>query len=201
MTRMITSNFHVDPSNRNNKRRVESQCTLDSRLKRPRVSLQPLPREKNHHHRDWFRNVVRHISPHILRELEGLAPEKAPPVCWTTSQFHTIYPSSIRSFFPSDSNARSIHYSYIPPRIIQLDLLIVLEDSNRELAPSPPPLPLAIRSGIPRQPHPLTLLSHSLSLSYHGYILSETTCLSIYFFMLFSTFAVFSTSSVCTPTS
>jgi hypothetical protein len=36
MTRTITSYFHADPSDQSNKRRVESQSTLDSRLVRPR---------------------------------------------------------------------------------------------------------------------------------------------------------------------
>jgi hypothetical protein len=33
--------------------------------------------ETDLHHQDRFRGVVRHISPYILRELEGLAPNRS----------------------------------------------------------------------------------------------------------------------------
>jgi hypothetical protein len=42
------------------------------------VSLLSLPlKEIDHHHRNRFDSVTRHISPHILRELEGLAPDNS----------------------------------------------------------------------------------------------------------------------------
>jgi hypothetical protein len=77
MTRTITSYFHADPSDRSNKRRVESQSTLDSRLVRPRVSPQPLPQGDRSSSSRPIRKCHIHISPHILRELEGLAPDSS----------------------------------------------------------------------------------------------------------------------------
>jgi hypothetical protein len=151
---MITSYFHVDPSDRSNKRRVESQSTLDSRPVRPRVSLQPLPQgDRSSSSRPIRKCRTTHQSTHSQR-VRGTSSRqlhsRAPPVVRrTTSQFQTSYQSSIRSFFLSASDARSIPRSYIPPRIIQSDLPIVPEDSNREPTPSSPPLPSAIRSGRP----------------------------------------------------
>jgi hypothetical protein len=52
MTKMITSYFHVDPLDPNNKRWPESQSVPDNRLVRPRVSPQPPPQELDHYHLD-----------------------------------------------------------------------------------------------------------------------------------------------------
>jgi hypothetical protein len=164
MTRTITSYFHVDPSDRSNKRRAESQSAPDSRLVRPRVSPQPPPRgDRSLSSRPVRRCRTVHQSIHPQR-VRGISSRRiqsrAPPACQTTSQIQMSCQRSIQSFFLSASDARSIPCSYIPPRIIQPDPPIVPEDSDSEPVPSSPPSPSAIR---PRET--LTASSSDLSLT------------------------------------
>jgi hypothetical protein len=149
LPKTITSYFHGDPSYQSNKRRAEPRSTPDSRFVRPCVSPQPPPLgDRSLSSRRVRRCQTIHQSIHPQRD-RGISSRqiqsRAPPICQTTSQIQRRCQRSIKSFFLSASDARSIPRSYIATRIIQPDPLIVLEDYNNEPMPNSPSSPLAIR--------------------------------------------------------
>jgi hypothetical protein len=226
MTRTITSYFHVDPSDRSNKRRAESQSAPDNRLVRPRVSPQPPPlgdRPISSRPVRRCRTVHQSIHPQRVRGINSRQIQsRAPPVRQITSQIQRSSQRSIQSFFLSTSDARSIPRSYIPPGSYSRTPRWFQRTPTASQCPVRPPRPrpsdpgdLDIISLIVRSlSHSLSLdrllscplfqsWTNSLSILYHRtfvtviYMYFEAVLLQVSFFMLFS---AFSRRCACTPT-